>query len=54
MLGFPGTDHPLALFLDVRWDSYCPIINLKDHHGERLSIAGMIIEDRIHRQEDSP
>jgi DNA-directed DNA polymerase III PolC len=52
ILGFPVTDHPLALFPDVCWDSYCPIVNLKDHHGKRVSIAGMIIEDRIHRQED--
>src|ERR1700730_16808920 len=52
ILGFPVTDHPLALFPDVRWDSYCPIINLKDNHGKRVSIAGMIIEDRIHRQDD--
>jgi DNA-directed DNA polymerase III PolC len=52
ILGFPVTDHPLALFPDVRWDSYCPIANLKDNHGKRVTIAGMIIEDRIHRQED--
>jgi hypothetical protein len=51
ILGFPVTDHPLALFPEVRWDSYCPIINLKDNHGKRVSIAGMIIEDRIHRQD---
>jgi nucleotidyltransferase/DNA polymerase involved in DNA repair len=52
ILGFPVTDHPLALFPEVRWDSYCPIIKLNDNHGKRVSIAGMIIEDRIHRQED--
>jgi len=52
ILGFPVADHPLALFPNVRWDSYCPIINLKDNHRQRVSIAGMIIEDRIHRQEN--
>ena len=52
ILGFPVTDHPLALFPDIRWDSYCPILNLKDNHGKRVTIAGMIIEDRSHRQED--
>jgi DNA polymerase III alpha subunit len=52
ILGFPVTDHPLALFPDVRWDSYCPITNLKNNHGERVTIAGMIIENRVHRQDD--
>lgn len=27
-------------------------VSLKDKHGKRVSIAGIIIEDRIHRQED--
>lgn len=52
ILGFPVTDHPLAMFPGVNWDSYCPIAALKDNHGERVSIAGMIIEDRLHRQDN--
>ncbi len=52
ILGFPVSDHPLALFPGIHWDSYCPIASLKDNHGERVVIAGMIIEDRIHRQEN--
>ncbi|CAN5780935.1 hypothetical protein BH09VER1_BH09VER1_17720 [soil metagenome] len=52
ILGFPVSDHPLSMFPGVMWDSYCPISSLGDNHGERVSIAGMIIEDRIHRQEN--
>ena len=52
LLGFPVSDHPLALFPGVQWDCYCPIVSLKDNHGERVTIAGMIIVDRLHRQED--
>lgn len=52
LLGFPVSDHPLAMFPGIHWDSYCPIASLKDNHGERVVIAGMIIEDRIHRQEN--
>lgn len=52
ILGFCVTDHPLALFPGVHWDSYCPISSLKDNHGERVSIAGMIIDERVHRQGD--
>src|ERR1700726_675002 len=52
ILGFPVADHPLALFPGIHWDSYCPISDLKDNHGKRVTIAGLIIEDRIHRQED--
>ena len=52
ILGFPVSGHPLAFFPGVRWDSYCPIASLRDNHGERVVIAGMIIEDRIHKQHD--
>jgi len=52
IMGFPVSDHPLAMFPGIHWDSYCPIASLKDNHGERVVIAGMIIEDRIHRQEN--
>jgi DNA-directed DNA polymerase III PolC len=52
LFGFPVSDHPLAMFPGILWDSYCPISALKDNHGQRVTIAGMIVEDRIHRQEN--
>jgi len=52
ILGFPVSDHPLAMFPSVAWDSYCPISSLAGRPGEVVVVVGMIIEDRIHRQED--
>jgi DNA-directed DNA polymerase III PolC len=52
ILGFPVSDHPLAMFPTVNWSSYCRISSLKDHRGESVVVAGMIIEDRLHRQEN--
>jgi len=52
LLGFPVSAHPVDMHPDVHWESYCPIARLHEHHGQCVSIAGLIIEDRVHRQED--
>lgn len=52
VLGFAVSGHPLSLFPGVKWDSYCPIASLKDNPGERVSIAGMVIDSRVHPQGD--
>jgi len=36
ILGFPVTDHPLALFPNVRWDSYCGKSALIAGRGSQL------------------
>ncbi|HNQ89700.1 MAG TPA: DNA polymerase III subunit alpha [Verrucomicrobiota bacterium] len=50
LLGFPASDHPLALYPDVAWDSYCPAARLGEYVGETVTLCGLIIEDRVHRQ----
>ncbi len=52
LLGFPVSGHPLALFQDVQWESYCPIKRLMEFSGQTVTVAGLIIEDRLHRQVD--
>jgi len=52
LLGFPISGHPLDMFPDVDWASYCPISELPRCCGKRVAVAGLIIEDRIHRQSD--
>ena len=52
LLGFPISGHPLDLFPDVDWKSYCPISELECYCGERVTVAGLIIENRLHRQSD--
>jgi DNA-directed DNA polymerase III PolC len=52
LLGFPVSGHPLDLFPDVNWDSYCPLAALQERIGQRVTVAGLVIEDRLHRQAD--
>jgi error-prone DNA polymerase len=52
LLGFTIGDHPLALFPGVAWETYCPIADLMQHAGRRVTIAGMIVADRSHHQVD--
>lgn len=52
LLGFTVSGHPLELFPDVAWDTYCPIQRLPDFPGSVVTVAGLIVEDRIHHQVD--
>jgi DNA polymerase III alpha subunit len=52
LFGFTVTDHPLALFPDIAWDTYCPIDSLMHHAGSRVIVAGLVVADRNHRQSD--
>jgi len=40
------------MYPDVAWNTYCPISELGSYLGEHVTVAGLIIEDRIHRQSD--
>lgn len=51
-LGFPVSGHPLEMYPDVAWETYCPIAGLMGFAGERVTVAGLIIEDRLHRQDN--
>lgn len=52
LLGFTVSGHPLDLHPGVPWENYCPIAALDQHCGKRVTIAGLIVSDRIHRQHD--
>jgi DNA-directed DNA polymerase III PolC len=52
LLGFPVQGHPLELFPDIAWSTYCPINRLPEYANQEVTVAGLIIEDRIHRQSD--
>lgn len=51
-LGFTATAHTLDLYPDVAWSTYCPIAELGKYPDARVTICGLIIEDRIHYQVD--
>ncbi|MEW6159035.1 MAG: DNA polymerase III subunit alpha [Verrucomicrobiota bacterium] len=50
LFGFPASGHPLELFEDIAWETYCPVSRLGEHIGEEIVMCGLIIEDRIHHQ----
>lgn len=50
LLGFPVSDHPLALYPDVAWETYCPVSRLGEFIGEEVTLCGLVIEDRVHHQ----
>jgi len=49
-LGFPVSAHPLALYPDVAWDTYCPVARLSEHVGQRVTTCGLVVEQRVHLQ----
>ena len=50
LLGYPASGHPLELFPDIAWDTYCPINRLGDHVGEQIVTCGLAIEQRLFHQ----
>jgi DNA-directed DNA polymerase III PolC len=50
LFGFAVSGHPLELFSDVAWDSYCPVNRLGDFVGEIITTCGLVVEQRTHHQ----
>lgn len=42
--------HPLELFHDVAWDTYCPVSQLGEHIGATVTACGLVVEQRTHHQ----
>src|SRR5262249_8329235 len=36
LLGYPVSGHPLELFPDIAWETYCPVNQLAEHIGEQV------------------
>jgi DNA polymerase-3 subunit alpha len=50
LLGFPASGHPLDLYPDIAWDTYCPVNRLTQFAGQEVTLCGLVIEDRVHHQ----
>ena len=50
LLDFAASGHPLELYDQVAWDTYCPVARLGDHTGQRVVTCGLVIEQRTHHQ----
>jgi len=50
LLGYPVSGHPLELFPNIAWDTYCPVNRLGEHIGEQIVTCGLVIEQRLFHQ----
>jgi error-prone DNA polymerase len=52
LLGFPVSGHPVDLFPEVAWESYCPIREVRNFAGDRVTTCGLVVAQRLHHQSD--
>jgi error-prone DNA polymerase len=50
LFGYAVSGHPLELFADVAWETYCPVARLGEHVGETVVTCGLVVEQRTHHQ----
>jgi len=50
LLGFAVSGHPLELFPNIDWGSYCPVARLGDFPGQTITACGLVVEQRTHHQ----
>jgi len=50
LFGYAVSGHPLELFEDVAWKTYCPVARLVEHIGETVVTCGLVVEQRTHHQ----
>jgi DNA-directed DNA polymerase III PolC len=50
LFGYAVSGHPLELFPDIAWGSYCPVNRLGEFIGEIVTTCGLVVEQRTHHQ----
>lgn len=50
LFGYTVSGHPLELFADVAWDTYCPVARLGENVGQTVVTCGLVVEQRTHHQ----
>jgi error-prone DNA polymerase len=50
LYGYAVSGHPLELFHDIAWDTYCPVNELGKHIGQTVVACGLVVEQRTHHQ----
>jgi DNA-directed DNA polymerase III PolC len=50
LLGYPVSAHPLELYPDIAWDTYCPVNRLGQHVGQEIVACGLVVEQRMFHQ----
>lgn len=52
LLGFTVSGHPVELFPEVAWETYCPVGEVRDFAGGRVTTCGLVVAQRVHHQSD--
>ena len=52
LLGFPVNGHPVELWPEVGWETYCPVGEVRKFAGQRVTTCGLVVAQRLHRQSD--
>jgi DNA polymerase III alpha subunit len=52
LLGFPASGHPVELFPEVAWETYCPVGEVRNFAGRRVTTCGLVVAQRLHHQSD--
>jgi DNA polymerase III alpha subunit len=52
LLGFPASGHPVELFPDVAWETYCPVGDAWKFAGHLVTTCGLVVAQRLHHQSD--
>jgi len=50
LFGFAVSGHPLELFDDIAWETYCPVNRLGKFVGKTVHVCGLVVEQRVHHQ----
>jgi DNA polymerase III alpha subunit len=52
LLGFPATGHPVEMFPEIAWDTYCPLGVVRNFSGQTVTTCGLVVAQRLHHQSD--
>lgn len=47
---YPVSGHPLDLYPNVQWETYCPVNQLGRYIGQQVVTCGLVIEQRLFHQ----
>ncbi len=52
LLGFPVSGHPVELWPEMAWETYCPVGEVRNFAGELVTTCGLVVAQRLHHQSD--
>ena len=52
LLGFPASGHPVELFPEVAWETYCAVGEVRRFAGQSVTTCGLVVAQRLHHQSD--